>query len=47
MGKEKITSITIRISEEMKEKLQKISENNEETISQVIRKAIKEYLSQE
>ena len=47
MGKEKNTSITIRISEEMKEKLQKISENNEETISQVIRKAIKEYLSQQ
>ena len=33
MSKEKNISITIRISEEMKEKLQKFSEKNEETIS--------------
>lgn len=47
MGKEKDTQVTLRIPNEMKEKLQKISEENEETLSQVIRKAIKEYLNKE
>lgn len=47
MSKEKDNSITIRIPNEMKEKLQKLSEENEESLSQIIRKAIKQYLSQE
>lgn len=47
MGKEKDTQITLRISNEVKKKLQKISDENEETLSQVIRKAIKEYLNKE
>jgi predicted DNA-binding protein len=33
MSKEKDTQVTLRIPNEMKEKLQKISEENEETLS--------------
>ena len=39
-----MTSITIRISEEEKEKLSQIAEKDDRTLSYVIRQIIKQYL---
>lgn len=39
-----MTSITVRISEEEKEKLQKIAKEIDMSVSQIVRRAIKEYL---
>ena len=39
-----MTSITIRITEEEKEKLSKYSADNDITMSQIIRKLIKQFL---
>lgn len=39
-----MTSITIRISEEEKEKLSQIAEEDDRTISYVVRQIIKKYL---
>ncbi len=39
-----MTNITFRIPEEEKDKIAKYAEENDLTISQIIRKAIKEYL---
>lgn len=39
-----MTSITIRISEEEKEKLSQIAEEDDRTLSYVIRQIIKQYL---
>ena len=38
------TTITIRIDEKEKENLQKIAEEQDLTLSQVVRRAIKEYI---
>ena len=39
-----MTSITIRISTEEKEKIEQLAKENDLTLSQVVRKAIKEFL---
>lgn len=39
-----MTSITIRISTEEKEKIELLAKENDLTLSQVVRKAIKEFL---
>ena len=39
-----MTSITIRISTEEKEKIERLAKENDLTLSQVVRKAIKEFL---
>lgn len=39
-----MTSITIRISEEEKEKLSQIAEEDDRTLSYIIRQIIKQYL---
>lgn len=40
-----MTSITIRIDDVEKEKLAKIAKDEDLTISQIVRRAIKEYLA--
>lgn len=41
------TTITIRIDEKEKEKLQEIADVNDLTLSQIVRRAIKEFLAKE
>lgn len=40
-----MTSITIRISQEEKDTLEQIAKENDLSLSQVVRKAIKEFLN--
>ena len=42
-----MTSISIRIDESEKEAIQKCAKDNDLTVSQVIRRAIKEFLKEE
>ena len=42
-----MTSISIRIDESEKEAIQKYAKDNDLTVSQVIRRAIKEFLKEE
>lgn len=44
MGKENMTTVSIRISQEEKDKLQGLAKNNDLSMSQIIRKALRLYL---
>jgi predicted transcriptional regulator len=44
MGKENMTTVSIRISQEEKDKLQDLAKNNDLSMSQIIRKALRLYL---
>ena len=44
MGKENMTTVSIRISQEEKDKLQELARNNDLSMSQIIRKALRLYL---
>jgi predicted transcriptional regulator len=44
MGKENMTTVSIRISQEEKDKLQELAKNNDLSMSQIIRKALRLYL---
>ena len=45
-GGRALTTLSIRISEEEKQKLQKFCEEYDLTMSQVIRRAVKEYINE-
>ena len=44
MGKENMTTVSIRISHEENDKLQELAKNNDLSMSQIIRKALRLYL---
>ena len=44
MGKENMTTVSILISQEEKDKLQELAKNNDLSMSQIIRKALRLYL---
>lgn len=44
MGKENMATVSIRISQEEKDKLQELAKNNDLSMSQIIRKALRLYL---